>query len=120
MTESILGAVYRDGGYGKAFRLVQKLYEGRLDNVKLQDAKTELQELLHALGQDAPRYELEKTEGPEHAPTFLSSVHLRGRTLGRGVGNTKKASQQEAAREALAELKKESFHALKNDEEAGS
>ena len=68
------------------------------------DPKTELQEVLHLAGSEAPSYLLEMVEGPEHAPTFVTVVMVDGEIAGRGRGNTKKASQQDAAAEALSRM----------------
>ena len=99
--EAIVGAVYREGGFEKAFQTIKLLFGDRIAKVTPRDPKTELQEALHAAGSDAPEYSLECVEGPEHAPTFISVVEVDGQIVGRGRGTTKKASQQAAAAEAL-------------------
>ncbi|MCB0320394.1 MAG: ribonuclease III [Bdellovibrionales bacterium] len=104
VTESLIGAVYRDGGYEKAFAVVQKLIGQSIHTVDPIDPKTELQELLHTLAMEAPEYLLEQVEGPEHEPIFVSVVQVSGEVIGRGQGRTKKASQQLAAREGLTVL----------------
>jgi ribonuclease-3 len=103
--EAVLGAIYREGGYDIARGCVERLLGARLVNVNPRDPKTELQEALHAAGSDAPVYRLECVEGPEHQPIFVSIVEVDGQVVGRGRGATKKASQQNAAEEALAHLK---------------
>ena len=102
--ESLMGAVYREAGFEQALAVVRALFDDRLRTVTPRDPKTELQEALHALGSEPPVYLLECVEGPEHAPSFVSVVQVDGRVVGRGRGATKKASQQEAASEALAKL----------------
>ncbi len=103
--EAVLGAIYREGGYEVARVCVERLLGSRLVNVTPRDPKTELQEALHAAGSEAPVYRLECVEGPEHQPIFVSLVEVDGQIVGRGRGATKKASQQNAAEEALAHLK---------------
>jgi ribonuclease-3 len=105
VVEAVLGAVYREGGYDVAMACVERLLGQQLTNVTPRDPKTELQEALHASGSDAPVYRLECVEGPEHAPVFISVVEVDGQIVGRGKGPTKKASQQNAAEEALVHLK---------------
>lgn len=105
VVEAVLGAVYREGGYDVAMACVERLLGQQLTSVTPRDPKTELQEALHASGSDAPVYRLECVEGPEHAPVFISVVEVDGQIVGRGKGPTKKASQQNAAEEALAHLK---------------
>ena len=99
--EALIGAVYREAGYDTALRCVQSLFGTRLVDVTPRDPKTELQEALHEAGSQPPVYNLECVQGPEHAPTFVSVVEIDGQIVGRGRGNTKKASQQSAAAQAL-------------------
>lgn len=105
VVEALLGALYREAGYDAVLKVVSKLFASSIVDVKPSDPKTELQEVLHAVGSAVPEYLLEFVEGPEHAPTFVSIVKINGEILGRGSGSTKKASQQEAARKALETLK---------------
>jgi ribonuclease III len=104
--EAVVGAIYWEAGYTAAFSTVSKLFGESVATVTPTDPKTELQEALHAAGCEAPTYLLECVEGPEHAPTFISVVQVDGQVVGRGRGNTKKASQQNAASEALLLLQK--------------
>lgn len=99
--ESVMGALYREAGYENVLKCVEQLFGQELVDVTPRDPKTELQEVLHTLGSEAPVYLLECVEGPEHAPTFVSVVQVDGQVVGRGRGPTKKASQQAAAAEAL-------------------
>lgn len=99
--EAMIGAIYREQGYDTALGVITQLFGKMISNVTPRDPKTELQEELHARGLEAPFYKLEFVEGPEHAPTFVSVVEIAGKTGGRGRGSTKKASQQEAAAQAL-------------------
>ena len=104
--EALMGAMYREGGFETAHSCIERLFDENLSTVTPHDPKTELQEVLHALGGAAPEYLLESVEGPEHAPTFVSVVQVSGKCVGRGRGGTKKASQQEAAAEALRVLER--------------
>jgi ribonuclease III len=101
VVEAIMGAVYREAGFAIAQRCVANLLGDSVNTVTPRDPKTELQEALHATGNEPPVYKLECVEGPEHSPTFISIVEISGRIVGRGRGGTKKASQQAAAEEAL-------------------
>ncbi len=112
--EAVIGAIYLDGGYDKAFSAVKNLFGDMILSVTPRDPKTELQEALHAAGSEAPVYMLECMEGPEHAPTFVSVVEVDGEIVGRGRGATKKASQQEAAAQALAKIKPAELSATPN------
>lgn len=105
--EAVFGAIYREAGYEEARRCIASLLNDKIANVTPTDPKTELQEELHARGMEAPQYQLECVEGPEHAPAFVSVVLINGKEEGRGKGNTKKASQQAAAARALETLRGE-------------
>lgn len=105
VVEALFGAIYRESGYEAARISIQKLFESKIETVVPTDPKTELQELLHALGDEPPEYILEGVEGPEHAPTFVSAVIIKAEIHGKGKGSTKKASQQAAAAEALSKLR---------------
>lgn len=102
--EAMIGAIYREQGYDAALLVISRLFGKMINDVTPRDPKTELQEALHARGLEAPEYKLEFVEGPEHAPTFVSIVEIDGKTGGRGRGPTKKASQQEAAAQALQRI----------------
>jgi ribonuclease-3 len=106
VVEALFGAIYRDGGYNEAKEVIDTIFYERIRDVSPTDPKTELQEVLHALGMSAPVYTLDKVEGPEHAPTFVSSVLIEEEIFGTGKGATKKSSQAEAASFALTYLKK--------------
>ena len=67
------------------------------------DHKTDLQELLARTGRQVAYLEI-SVEGPPHERRFTCAATIDGEELGRGEGGTKKAAEQEAAREALDKL----------------
>lgn len=99
--EAIFGAIYRESGYEEALKCARKLFYEKITNVSPVDPKTELQERLHSLNLGTPEYLLDFVEGPEHAPTFVTSVFIDGKCMGHGRASSKKAAQQAAAAEAL-------------------
>ncbi len=101
VVEAIIGAIFLEAGYRTTAKVVRNLFKDRLFNVEITDYKTQLQELLHALNLTTPKYQLEKVDGPDHAPKFTSHVLIKNEIIGTGDGATKKASEQEAARKAL-------------------
>jgi len=105
--EAIFGALYTDAGFDAALLMARRLFSERVLKVTPQDPKTELQELSHLKGFQPPVYKLELVEGPEHSPEFISVVEINGEVRGRGKGQTKKASQQGAALEALTWLQED-------------
>ena len=102
--EAVFGAIYRDAGYECAMTCVEKLFGDRIAKVNPSDPKTELQEVLHLEGSDAPVYQIELVEGPVHAPTFVAIVLVDKEVAGRGRGPTKKEAHQIAATEVLQRL----------------
>ena len=71
------------------------------------DYKSTLQEFLQSQHRGQPEYVVTGQTGPDHRKRFLVEVRLPGSAsprLARGVGNTKKNAEQEAARRALLKL----------------
>ena len=67
------------------------------------DYKTELQEALARSGKQV-HYTVLEVEGPPHDRRFVCAAHVAGAQFGIGRGSTKKAAEQEAARQALDAL----------------
>jgi len=106
--EAVLGAVYLDGGWDAARRVVVGLVADRIADPDApsgaDDHKTRLQELgVPRFGTDPPRYEV-RGWGPDHDRRYVATVWLGGRVLGEGTGSSKKRAEQAAAGAALARL----------------
>lgn len=102
--ESLIGAVFLDGGYAESAAVVERLWDARMRKPAgpLRDFKTVLQEWAQARGLPAPTYrEVERT-GPHHDPEFLVAVELRDRAPAEGRGRSKRAAEQQAAAAMLA------------------
>lgn len=106
--EAVLAASYLDAGLETVRRIIEPMLEAGLARWQreesLRDAKTALQEIAQAHGWDLPRYRQTAVEGPDHARTFTIEVWIEGELAGTGRAGSKKAAQQEAAREALTVL----------------
>jgi len=106
--EAVLGAVYLDGGYEDARRLILRLFQDKIGYVlksgKFHDFKTELQEKTQFLFNSIPEYRMIKQEGEEHSKIFTVDVHIAGTKFGTGFGKSKKEAETNAAQEALREL----------------
>ena len=77
--EAVIGAVCLDGGMSSAERVVKKLFLSDNEEQFIErDPKTALQLWLQARGMTLPKYELLKTEGPSHAPTFTVRLYMCG------------------------------------------
>lgn len=105
--EAIIGAIYMEGGFDVAFKVITNLFNEEILKVTPSDPKTELQELLHTVTSNIAEYKLVEVQGPEHSPLFVSEVVVGDVVYGTGSGATKKESQQNAAREAIEKIKKE-------------
>lgn len=107
-TEAILGAVYLDGGFKAATRVIHHVVLADspevLDRRSLWNFKSRLQEIIQARHKSPPRYRVVSAEGPEHERRFEVAVTFEGEVLGTGHGASKKAAEQMAARRALENL----------------
>ena len=104
--ESVLAAVYLDGGMREAYRLVARLFEDeqRLISLRGKDEKGLLQAYTQANGLGLPSYAVVDSSGPDHDKHFISEVSVGGSPIARGEGGTKKAAEQLAAERALTLL----------------
>jgi ribonuclease-3 len=107
--EAVLAAVFFDGGYIPARAVVQRLLDEELRRatpVTSIDYKTLLQETLQADKRPAPSYNLIRTEGPDHKPTFFVEAVWDNDKV-EAKGSSIKAAEMTAADLALKKLKKE-------------
>lgn len=107
--ESVVGAVYLDGGFGRARDIIRAFFKDRIDKVlrerEVYDYKTELQEKTQLVYGTLPEYKVIKEQGMEHKRVFTVAVFLDGRELGIASGKRKKEAEALAAKEALEKLK---------------
>ena len=97
--EALVGAVFLDGGYAEAGKLIERLWGERMraPTRPLRDPKTMLQEWAQARGLPTPAYrEVERT-GPHHNPEFRIAVSLPEREPAEGRGRSKRVAEQAAA-----------------------
>jgi ribonuclease-3 len=102
--ESLIGAIFLDGGYDAAFAFVGRFWGERMRKPArpLRDPKTVLQEWAQARGLPTPSYrEIERT-GPHHDPEFRVAVSLPEREPAEGKGRSKRAAEQAAASALLS------------------
>jgi ribonuclease-3 len=99
ITESIIGAIYCDGGLGKAYEFVERMFEEFLADGQANkaDAKTTLQEWAQARGLEPPTYTQTERRGPDHAPEFTISVTLGDYDSLSATGPSKKIAEHKAA-----------------------
>lgn len=103
--EALIGAIYLDGGFEKAKEFIQRFVLEDLEHKALfYDAKSMLQVEAQKTGEDV-HYVLAGESGPEHDKIFCVEVYQGGKLLGKGSGHNKKKAEQQAACEALMQLK---------------
>jgi len=104
--ESIMGAVYLDGGLEPAREAIKKNCSEAVARVakspEEKNPKGELQEILQAIAQEGPVYEVVDESGPDHQKNFRVRVIWKDGLLGEGMGSSKKEAERKAAKQALS------------------
>ncbi len=102
--EAVLAAIYLDGGIEPATEFVLGFVTKALEhveNVPFKDYKTLLQEIVQKNPEERLTYALVGESGPDHDKRFEVDVMLNSNVIGHGIGKSKKAAEQHAAKEAL-------------------
>ena len=100
--EAVLAAIYLDGGYDAAKKHVLRFVIPALKNdLEPTDYKTLLQEIIQKNPEERLTYLVTGESGPDHDKHFTVSVMLNSNVIGTGEGHSKKAAEQEAAKQAL-------------------
>ena len=105
--EAVIAAIYLDGGYEPARRLIERYILAKLDDdsdTMMRDWKTELQELIQQKPGRTLSYQMTGESGPDHMKRFSAAVLCDGSVIGSGEGRTKKEAEQMAARAAMLAL----------------
>ena len=106
--EALIGAIYLDGGFTNAKEFIHRFVLTDLENKQLfYDSKTILQEIVQAGGNGRVSYRLTGEEGPDHDKSFCVEVKIGDAVFGSGKGRTKKAAEQQAAYQAILELRRQ-------------
>lgn len=107
--ESLLGAIFLDGGFEAARDFILHQFQDAFGGLKvipiLENPKGELQELLQSVSPEAPHYHVVSATGPDHDRIFECTVDHAGAELARGRGKSKKDAESEAALAALTRLR---------------
>ena len=109
--EAVFGAVLLDAGYEAARGSIVGVFGAALDRLDPQsvdkDAKTRLQEVLHARRQQLPEYRVVGTSGAPHDRAFEVECVLADLGLkATGTGSSRQRAEQEAAKAVLAQMTK--------------
>jgi len=105
LLEAVLGALFLEHGFPAVEDAVVNAFAARVEYALTTyvDHKTELQEALARTGKQVS-YVVLTAEGPPHDRHFTCAAMVGGEQFGVGEGKSKKAAEQEAAREALETL----------------
>ncbi|MBD9386434.1 ribonuclease III [Rhizobium sp. CG4] len=103
VVESLIAAIYLDGGLDASRRFILKFWQKRATRIDAgrRDAKTELQEWAHARFAVTPSYRVDDRSGPDHDPRFTVTVEIPGVAPETGVERSKRAAEQVAATKLL-------------------
>jgi ribonuclease III len=103
VVESVLGAIFIDGGIDPAKRFVASHWQERvvvsIDASDVTDSRSLLQEHLARTGRFVA-FTYERT-GPDHAAVYRATAIVDGDTVGMGTGSSKKTAAIAACADAL-------------------
>lgn len=101
--ESLIGAIYLDGGFLNAKKFIKKIWGPYFDikDQNIQDSKTKLQEISQQKLKKLPDYELIKKEGPSHSPLFTVSLKVLNLKKIKANGGSIREAEKNAAKIAL-------------------
>ena len=104
--ESLLGALYLDGGLLPCENLILKtVWAHREIAWEKTNYKGKLIEYCHSKDIEGPVFELKDIYGPDHQRVFEIQVKIGSKIFKSGTGTNKKTAEQIAARIALDDLK---------------
>jgi ribonuclease-3 len=105
--EALFGAVFLDGGYEAARKVMLVAFGARLERLDPErpgkDAKTELQEVLQAAHRPLPVYRVVSVQGAAHRQSFEVEVVVDD-LVATGTGASRQKAEQGAARAMLEKL----------------
>ncbi|WP_323741834.1 ribonuclease III [Salinibacillus xinjiangensis] len=109
--EAFIGALYLDQGFDTVLTFLGRyifptIKPGAFSHAT--DYKSLLQEVVQQDLDGQIEYEIVDEKGPAHNREFIANVFIHDEKYGDGSGRTKKEAEQNAAKEALEKLDKES------------
>lgn len=106
--ESVIGAIYLDGGMEPARDFILKHMRPQIEEALMTEHQSNYKSMLqqHSQRQWAvtPEYRLLDEKGPDHDKCFEITAEINGRHFPSAWGKTKKEAEQKAARLALEAL----------------
>lgn len=106
VVESLIGALFLEGGLDAAGAFVRKAWGGRVESQAKapHHPKSALQEWAAANDRKPPVYRLAERSGPHHAPRFRVEVEIPNVGKADAEGQSKQEAETEAARALLGKL----------------
>jgi ribonuclease-3 len=107
--EALFAAIYLDGGYQQARRVILDLFQEGVSQLSQEgphkDPKTRLQEYLQARGWSLPSYRIIDVSGEPHLQSFRVECRIEELQLTVvGSGNSRRKAEQAAANQLLDRL----------------
>jgi len=106
--ESVIGAVYLDGGLETVINFIHSKLLVRTGKIISEEQNRNFKSMLLEYSQSKnlglPHYNVRNEEGPDHEKLFTIEVKVNNEVLGSGKGNSKKKAEQISAKNALKKL----------------
>lgn len=106
--ESIIAAIYLDGGWSAAKKFVLKTLSDEVARVGKsthgQNYKSQLQQVAQKNFGETPAYRMLDEKGPDHAKCFEIAASIGSQTFPSAWGPSKKEAEQNAAQNALESI----------------
>ncbi|MCS6850895.1 MAG: ribonuclease III [Gemmataceae bacterium] len=106
--ESLVAAIYLDGGLAPARTFILRQLEPEIEHVAGGahggNYKSVLQQLAQRKYGTTPQYQLLDEKGPDHSKCFKVAAVIKGHAYPAAWGRNKKEAEQKAAKNALAQI----------------
>jgi ribonuclease III len=107
--EALIGALYLDSDFATVSKIIVSLFRDILeqlinDEMRINDYKSELQELIQKHRNILPVYKVQGESGKPPDTVFRVAVFLDDREIGSGSGRNRREAEQEAALIALKNI----------------
>ena len=104
--ESLIGAIYIDGGYNKSYSFIKRIWTPYLNELITNELnpKSWLQEITQKKYNKLPEYLLIKKEGSSHSPKFTVSLTALNFKNIQANGNSIREAEINAAKKVLSLL----------------
>lgn len=102
--ESLLGAIYLDGGINPAFKFLDENLETSITELSkkqvYKDPKSLFQEIAQSKRGITPKYQTLSESGPDHLKVFEVGVYIGDELIATGSGNSKQKAEEDASTKA--------------------